>query len=224
MKPWKYLDSGPVPGNGGTMELLRRDTEYAIRVDGQHLMGTRMHGSEDALAELAFSQLQNTSTTRILVGGLGMGFTLAATLKGLPSKGEAVVAELVPCIIEWNRGELGNAAGRPLEDPRTRVHEGDIVQLIGRSDKEWDAILLDVDNGPSGLTHNNNNALYSAKGLTTARKALKPGGILGVWSAFPDDNFTRVFEKSGFKVMVHKVRARQIKRGHRHIVWTGQRT
>ena len=223
MKPWKYLDSAPVPGDGGTMELLGRDTEYVIRVNGQHLMSTRMHGSEDALAELAFSQLHKTSKPRILVGGLGMGFTLAATLKGLPTTGEVVVAELVPCIIQWNRGELGDAAGRPLEDPRARIHEGDIVELIGRSDKEWDAILLDVDNGPSGLTRNSNNALYSTKGLTAAHKALRTGGILGVWSAFPDDNFTKIFEKSGFKVVAHKVRARRIKRGHRHIVWIGQR-
>ena len=222
MKPWEHLGSGAVPGDGGTMELLRRGDELVIRVDGKQLMNTHMHGSEDALADLAFERLDGRPGMRALIGGLGMGFTLAAVLRRLPPEGVAVVAELVPVVIEWNRGPLADAANRPLEDARASVHQGDVSELIRESGGGWDAILLDVDNGPDGLTRASNNWLYGKKGLDAAFAALRPGGVLGVWSVSPDDAFTRRVQQAGFDVEPVKVRARG-KKGSRHVVWIGVR-
>ena len=222
MIPWENLGSGAVPGDGGTMVLHRRGDELLIRVDGQDLMSTRMHGSEDALADLAFDRLDGRPGMRALIGGLGMGFTLAATLRRLPPEGVAVVAELVPVVIEWNRGPLADAANRPLEDTRTSVHQGDVSELIREPGGGWDAILLDVDNGPDGLTRASNNWLYGKKGLGAAFAALRPGGVLGVWSASPDDAFTRRVQQAGFDVEAIKVRAHG-KKGSRHVIWIGVR-
>jgi spermidine synthase len=223
MKKWELIDSTPVPDTDGFMRLMRRDDEIVIRVDGRELMSTRMHGSEDALADLACDHLEKRSgkkpVARILIGGMGIGFTLAAALRRLSPEAQVVVAELVPAIIEWNRGILGKAAGYPIEDPRTSVHQGDVADLIRNPPKLWDAILLDVDNGPSGLTRSSNDWLYTWHGLTAAFGALQPEGVLGVWSAAPDDAFVHRVERVGFKVKPVPVRARGNKGGRRHIIW-----
>ncbi len=223
VKPWELIDSAPVPDTDSFMRLMRRGDEIVIRVDGRELMSNRMHGSEDALADLACDQLEKRSNrqpfSRILIGGLGIGFTLAAALRRLGPKTEAVVAELVPAVIEWNKGILGQAAGYPTNDPRTTVYEGDVADLIRNPPQPFDAILLDVDNGPAGLTRLSNDWLYSWHGLNAVLGALQPEGVLGVWSAAPDDAFTRRVERVGFNVKPQNVRARGKKGGRRHIIW-----
>ena len=219
---WEFVDAGPVPG-GGTMELLRWRNELIIRVDGRELMCNKAHGSEDALADLAFDRLGDRPTARILVGGFGMGFTLAAALRRLPPDGTVVVAELVPVIIKWNEGVVGEVAGFPLKDPRASVHQGDVADLIRAEPRAWDAILLDVDNGPVAVTAANNNWLYSWQGLAAAFRALRPGGVLGVWSAHGDRGFTRRFQRAGFDVEAIDVRARGTRGGRLHVVWMGIR-
>jgi len=218
MKRWEHLAEATLPDGSGTMTLHRRDTELVIRVNGHDLMSTRMHGSEDALGEVGCEACGAKPGARVLIGGLGMGFTLAAALKALREDAEVVVAELVPEVVEWNRGELGEAAGRPLEDARVEVFEGDVMEPIRSG--VWDAILLDVDNGPDGLTTSSNDDLYGVAGLTAIHRALKPKGVLGVWSVANDEDFTRRLKKVGFKVRTEMVRASGGK-GRKHIVWFG---
>lgn len=223
-RAWELIDRAPVPGGNGTMELVRRGNELVIRVDDRELMCNRVHGSEDALADLACDRLGNIAEARVLIGGLGMGFTLAAALRRLGPDGRVVVAELVPAIVTWNRGVLGEAAGHPLADTRAAVHEGDVAELIRESQREqWDAILLDVDNGPTALTRASNDSLYSAAGLDAAFAALRPGGVLGVWSAAPDNAFTRRVDRAGFDVVPVEVRARGARGGKIHVIWIGTR-
>ncbi|MCB9664015.1 MAG: hypothetical protein H6732_07865 [Alphaproteobacteria bacterium] len=223
MQRWELLDTGPVPDARGTMELFRRGTELAIRVDGRELMSSRMHGSEDALADLACDRVGGRPRARLLVGGLGMGFTLAAALARVGPEARVVVAELVPCVVRWNRDQLAHVAGRPLDDPRASVFEGDVGEAIRQAPAAWDAILLDVDNGPKGLTRPSNDWLYGWHGLKAAHAALRPGGILGVWSAAPDVAFTRRVARAGFDVEAVTVRARGKQGGRRHVVWIGVR-
>jgi spermidine synthase len=223
MRPlWDVVDRCPVPGTTSQMELIRRRHELVIRVDGRELMSDRMHGSEDALADLACDRLGTRPQARILVGGLGMGFTLAAALRRVGPEARVVVAELVPGVVSWNRGVLGASAGRPLDDPRASVHEGDVAELLRASTDAWDAILLDVDNGPDGLTRDTNGWLYAPAGLAAARRALRAGGVLAVWSAAPDRAFTGRMQRAGFDVTPVKVRARGTK-GSVHVVWVGTR-
>jgi len=205
------------------MSLLRRGDELVIRVDDRELMGSRVHGSEDALADLACDRLRDCTAARVLVGGLGMGFTLAAALRRVGSAGQVVVAELVPVVVDWNRGVVGAVAGHPLEDPRVGVHEGDVGALIRKSGQAWDVVLLDVDNGPTALTRADNAGLYGRQGLDALHAALRPGGVAAVWSAAPDVSFTRRFEQAGFEVDVVEVRARGKKGGRRHTIWLGKR-
>ncbi len=219
---WELVDRCPVPGSSSELELMRRAHELVIRVDRRELMSNRVHGSEDALADLACDRIGDRPEARILVGGLGMGFTLAAALRRVGPAARVVVAELVPGVVRWNRGVLGEAAGRPLEDPRASVHEGDVADLLRGPAGAWDAILLDVDNGPDGLTKDTNGWLYAPAGLGAAHRALRPGGVLGVWSAAPDDGFTRRVERAGFDVAPIKVRARGTK-GATHVVWIATR-
>jgi spermidine synthase len=186
-------------------------------------MNTCIHSSEDALSELAFDRLSAREKPRTLVGGLGMGFTLAAALRRSGDHGAVVVAELVPSVIEWNRGPLGQAAGRPLDDPRTVVHRGDVTELIQQAPQPWDAILLDVDNGPNSLTRESNHWLYTHHGLDAMYRALNPGGIVAVWSADPDRGFTRRFVRAGFEVEPIEVNARGKKGGRLHMIWIGRR-
>ncbi len=221
MRPWELLDTATVPGVGGDLRLYRRGEEYSIKAGYSELMNSRVHGSEDALAELACQRLADRPKPRVLIGGLGMGFTLAAALQQLGPEAEVVVAELVPAVVAWNRGPLAALAGQPLSDKRVIVHEGDVGQLIRSERTAYDAILLDVDNGPEGLTRKENDALYSPAGLSAAAAALRPGGIFGVWSISPEQKFSKRLGLSGLKVEEIRVRARGKNGGGRHMIWFG---
>ncbi|MCO4761842.1 MAG: hypothetical protein KC502_10075 [Myxococcales bacterium] len=224
MKPWHLIDTSPVPDGTDTLQLWQRDTEWSIRLArGGELMNSRAFGSERALAELVCPGLAKVRKPRVLVGGLGLGHTVAAALAALPPHAEVVVAELVPAVVHWNRGPLGHLADHPLDDERTRVHVGDVAELIASSTGQWDAMLLDVDNGPDGLTRDDNQRLYSRAGLTAARRALRPGGTLAVWSAHPSAPFFRRLRGTNMQVTEHKVRARAGKKGGRHTVWLASR-
>ncbi len=227
MKKWELVESASLPGSPCKLSLMRRDDELVIRVDNRELMGTCAHGSEDALADLACDRLAQrpvgVNDARILIGGLGVGFTLAAALRRVGPKGQVVVAELVPAVVEWNRGVLGDAAGRPLEDPRASVFDGSVVKQISNKTAEWDAILCDVDNGPGSVIRAANGWLYSPAGLEASYKALKPGGILGIWSASTDNFFIRRFQQAGFDVEQIRVRSKGKLGGRVHVVWIGVR-
>jgi spermidine synthase len=202
MRPWEIIDYADVPEDDGRMLLVNRGSEWAVYVDDRQLMTNREHGSEDALADLACDRLDpaHLPIARILVGGMGMGFTLAAALRRVGPQGHVTVAELIPEVVSWNRDyKAGKASGYPLNDPRTGVHLGDVGDLIARPPEPWSAILLDVDNGPNHLTRPNNGWLYQPQGLDLAWDALIPGGILGIWSAASDPAFTRRLRKKGFE-------------------------
>ncbi|MDH3971996.1 MAG: hypothetical protein OEU63_07450, partial [Gammaproteobacteria bacterium] len=208
MTPWILLDSAQVPGNGGELRLYQRNDEFSIKITGRgELMNSRVHGSEDALAEHSCARLVNRTTPRLLIGGLGMGFTLAAALKHLGNQAQVEVAELIPAVVAWNRGPLGEPSGQPLRDPRVTVIEKDIALLLKAAEQSYDAILLDVDNGPEGLTRKENDWLYSIDGLSETCAALRPGGILAVWSAGPDNIFAQRLRKTGFVTDEIRVRA-----------------
>lgn len=217
MKPWERLDSAAIPG-GGTMFLYRHGNDYSIRVGRDELMNSHAHGSEDALAALASVRLGGRQRRQVLVGGLGMGFTAAAALRDLGPDGRLTVAELVPAVVEWNRGPLAAVAGNVLADPRVSVHRGDVAGLLRTANDAYDLILLDVDNGPRGLTSTANGWLYSATGLRRTRTALRRGGVLGVWSAVDDVGFTARLRQTGFAVEVARPHAHGT-RGPRHVVW-----
>ena len=223
MIPWELLDSTPVPGGTETLRLYRRDDEFSIRVDGCELMNSRVHGSEAALAELSCARIVSNPSPKILIGGLGMGYTTAAALDKLGAKAQVVVAELVPSVVEWNRGPLAGLAGYPLEDSRVSVREGDVAQILKAEKHTYDAIMLDVDNGPDGLTRAENNWLYTSSGLSAAYAALTFSGILSVWSASPDPAFSKLLRRAGFKVEAVTVRARGRKGGSRHMIWIAER-
>ncbi|MEA1889752.1 MAG: hypothetical protein U9N50_08245 [Pseudomonadota bacterium] len=223
MVPWVLLDSVQVPGNGGELSLHQRGDEFSIRIKGHgELMNSRVHGSEDALAEHSCTRLADCDKPRLLIGGLGMGFTLAAALQHVSKQAQVVVAELVPAVVEWNRGPLGEHAGYPLRDPRVTVEEADVADILMNEQQAYDAILLDVDNGPEGLTRKENDRLYSINGLNKAYAALRPQGVLAVWSAGPDKSFLQRLRKVGFEVEEVRVRARGTK-GARHIIWFARR-
>ncbi|HHJ16239.1 MAG TPA: hypothetical protein ENJ80_06020 [Gammaproteobacteria bacterium] len=223
MTPWVLLNSAQVPGDGGELRLYRRGDEFSISIAGRgELMNTRVHGSEDALAERTCARLENTTTAQLLIGGLGMGFTLAAALRQLGEQARVLVAELVPAVVAWNRGPLGEHAGHPLEDTRVTVREVDVARILETGHQAYDAILLDVDNGPEGLTHKANDWLYSVNGLNAAYAALRPRGVLAVWSAGPDRKFLQRLKKVGFEVDEVRVRAHG-KKGARHIIWFARR-
>lgn len=222
MNPWVLLDEVDVPGDGGTLKLYQRAFEFSILIDHEELMNSRMHGSEEALAELVCQQVTENKHPRVLIGGLGMGFTLRAALDHLGTGAEVLVAELVPALVQWNRTHLAGLAEKPLEDPRVTLREADVALVIGEKAGVYDAILLDVDNGPDALTHQGNGKLYSRDGIDAARKALKPGGILGVWSAGRDSVFTKRLRGAGFQVEEVTVRARGTK-GRRHTIWVARK-
>jgi len=219
MTPWTLLDSTQVPGNGGELRLYQRNNEFSIKIVGRgELMNSRVHDSENALAEQTCARLVDCAQPRLLIGGLGMGFTLAAALRHLSDQAQVVVAELVPAVVVWNRGPLGERAGHPLRDPRVTVREMDVARMLMAGEQTYDAILLDVDNGPEGLTRKENDWLYSISGLTEAYTALRPRGLLAVWSAGPDKNFLQRLRKVGFEVDEVRVHAHGSK-GARHIIW-----
>lgn len=218
----QLIDTAPIPG-GGELRLFREGEHFTIKIAGTgDLMSTRMHGSEDALAELACARIAARPKARVLVGGLGLGFTLAAALRHLRADAEVVVAELVPGVVAWNRDVLGAHAGHPLADARTTVREIDVAQLLRSQRSSYDAIMLDVDNGPDGLTHAANGWIYSASGLATLHAALRADGILTIWSAGPDPAFSTRLRKSAFAVEEIPVRAHGNK-GARHLIWRAQR-
>ncbi len=223
MIPWEFLESAPVPDGDGELSLYRRGGEFSIRVAGRELMNSRIHGSEEALAELACARIADQARPRILIGGLGMGFTLAAALRRLPTEGQAVVAELVPTVVAWNRRVLGDLAGRPLLDARVSVHEGDVAEILQAEPQAFDAILLDVDNGPEALARRDNNWLYARPGLQAAFSVLRPEGVLAVWSAAPHQSFAQRLRSVGFAVEELRVPARERRGGRRHIIWLARR-
>ena len=222
MIPWKTIDTVPIPGNGAELQLSQRGAEFSISIVGEGiLMGSRAHGSEDALAQLTCSKIAGRSRPRVLIGGLGMGFTLAAALHHLGADAEVVVAELIPAVVAWNRGPLGEAAGNPLQDKRTTVREGDVAKILKAERRAYDAILLDVDNGPVGMTRKKNSWLYTLDGLTASYAALRPKGLLAIWSAGPDRNFTQRLRKAGFKVNQARVHEHDNK-GDLHTIWLAE--
>lgn len=220
----ELVDTAQIPGDGGELQLFKCGEEYSISIDGSHtLMSTWAHQSEDALAELACRRIAGRAQPRVLIGGLGMGFTLAAALHHLGADAEVVVAELVPGVVAWNRGVLGKYAHHPLRDERTTVREGDVAKLLRAKRQMYDAILLDVDNGPKGLTRKKNDWLYSTDGLIAAYEALRPGGMLAVWSAAPSRNFMERLRKVGFKVSQSRV-PEQDNQGDLHAIWLAERS
>jgi spermidine synthase len=218
--PWIELDRASLP-QGGELRLMRRGHEFSIKLGVAELMTSRLFASEEALATLAAEKLNGRTKPRVLIGGLGMGFTLRAALVAFGPKAEIVVAELVPAVVRWARGPMAEMFGGSLEDRRVEIVEADVAALIGRAKPLYDAILLDVDNGPEGMTQSANDRLYSTRGLAAARAALSPGGVLAVWSQGPDRAFAKRFEKAGFSVEDRKVRARGIHGGSRHVIWLG---
>ena len=220
MIPWVHLDTATTP-DGQTLRLKQRGAEYSIMLGTNELMNSRLSGSEEALARLSIERLTAPSP-HVLIGGLGMGFTLRAALAALGDKGMVTVAELIPAVVAWARGPMTGIFAGCLDDPRVRVAEADVRVLIDEARGAYDAILLDVDNGPEGLTVDSNDALYSLAGLAETHRALRPGGVLAVWSSGPDAGFTRRLKRSGFAVEEVNTRARG-KRGARHVIWLATR-
>ena len=218
MNAWELLGETRAP-DGTAMALTRRGGEHVILAGGRSLMSSRMHGSEEALASFACRHLSTRERPCILVGGLGMGFTLRAALDLAPPDASVLVAELVPGVVEWNRGPLGPLAGHPLKDKRVVVEVGDVARTLRSSSRRFDAVLLDVDNGPAAFTDSQNAALYDDMGLAAARRALKSGGVLAVWSAWEDRRFEQRLRYGGFVVTVERVRGRLKKGGPRHTIF-----
>ena len=217
MLPWETLDTASIPG-GGTLRLIRRGGEYAIMLGSAPLMNSRLSGSEKALATLVATRLR-AEAPRLLIGGLGMGFTLRAALESVGAKAAIEVAELVPAIVAWARGPMADLFAGCLDDPRVTLREVDVGVLIRAARSRFDAILLDVDNGPDGLTRAGNDALYSLAGLKAAHAALVAGGVLAVWSAAPDRDFPKRLERAGFAVEEARVKAHLGRSGARHVIW-----
>jgi spermidine synthase len=234
MTPWTRIDRADGP-DGTRLELFRRGKEYSIRANGELLMNSRVHGSEEALAELAIAALPGRRAPKLLVGGLGCGYTLAAALGRLGADGSVTVAEIVPAVVRWNREILGELNGRPLDDPRVVVLEQDICALFRAEAsaapaasaapegfrQRFDAILLDVDNGPRAVARPSNAWLYSPAGLAAIRGSLEPRGVLAVWSAGPEVGFSDRMRAAGFEVVMHRARSHAAKTRQRHLIWLG---
>ncbi|MDQ2877721.1 MAG: spermidine synthase [Pseudomonadota bacterium] len=219
MTPRDLLATARVPGGAEELRLFRRGDDFMIVLDRNELMNSRMSGSEEALATMTADRLHGVAAPRVLIGGYGMGFTLRAALDVFGPDARIVVAELVPEIIEWARGPMAALTAGCLDDPRVTIAHEDVVASIGAARGTCDAILLDVDNGPDGLTRASNGRLYSARGLDAAWTALAPGGVLAIWSAAPDPRFARRLGDAGFAVEEMVVRARGNGKGPRHVIW-----
>ena len=223
MIPWEVLDTAEVPG-GGTLRLKRRGREFSIMLGATELMNSRLSGSEVALATLVAERLGPRPHPAVLIGGLGMGFTLRAALDAFGAGARITVAELVPAVVAWAKGPMADLYQGCLADPRVDVREADVGALMRNARSAYDAILLDVDNGPDGLTRPANDALYGVAGLAAARAALRPGGRLAVWSSAPSPAFVRRLRKAGFAVEEVPVRANGARGGARHVVWIAGRS
>ncbi|WP_164156541.1 spermidine synthase [Sandarakinorhabdus rubra] len=218
MTPRELIGVAEVPG-GPPLRLFRRGDDFMIVLERNELMSTRMHGSEVALGTMTCDRLAGVAAPHLLIGGYGMGFTLRAVLGRLGTHARVTVAELVPGIIAWARGPMATVTDGCLDDPRVTLTMGDVAEAIGRATAAYDAILLDVDNGPDGLTRPANDGIYSSAGLAAAKRALRPAGVLAVWSAAPDPAFGRQLERAGFKVETVKTRARENGKGPAHVIW-----
>ncbi len=219
MIPWENIDTARIPGTDDELRLKRRGKEFSIMLGTNELMNSRLSGSEAALATLAAKKIEKIAKPQLLIGGLGMGFTLRAALAVLGSKAQIVVAELVPAVVAWARGPMAEIFGDSLNDPRVSIRESDVTEIIRSHRLKFDAILLDVDNGPEGLTRKANDALYSPSGLDAAHTALRPGGVLAVWSSGPNAPFTKRLCGAGFDVNEVNVRATGRGGGARHVIW-----
>jgi spermidine synthase len=219
MIPWLQIDSARVPGADIELRLMRRDAEFSMMLGANELMNSRLSGSEEALATLACRRLEAVERPHLLIGGLGMGFTLRAALAVLGPGARITVAELVPAVIAWARGPLAALFGDSLDDPRASILSADVIAVIEAHASAFDAILLDVDNGPEGLIRKANDALYDRSGLQAIRRALRPGGVLAVWSSGPNPRFTKRLGDAGFAVNEVAVRATAKRRGARHVIW-----
>ena len=224
MIAWVQLETAGVPGEGAPLRLMQRGSEFSIMSGSTELMNNRLSGSEEALARLACARIGKLPAPRLLIGGLGMGFTLRAALAELGPEASLVVAELIPAVVAWARGPLAQLFAGCLDDPRVKVCEGDVGALIRVGQGAYDAILLDVDNGPHGLSRAENDGLYSLPGLAAARRSLRPGGVLAIWSSAPDERFTQRLRKSDYTVEEVRVRASRTGRGARHLIWLATRS
>jgi spermidine synthase len=222
MKPRELVAVAAVPGGVGKLQCYCHDGAYSLWLDRTELMSSRVHESEELLADVVLQALGPRPAPRVLVGGLGMGFTLARTLAGVDAGARVDVVELLPEVVDWNREHFGHLAGHPLRDPRVAVTVGDVGATLAASAEAFDAILLDVDNGPEALVHADNARLYAPAGLIVARKALRPGGVLGVWSSAEAPTFAGRLQGCGFTVATHRTRARGHK-GPRRTIWTAVR-
>lgn len=222
MTPRELIATAQVPG-GAELRLFRRGGDFMIVLDSNELMSTRMSGSEEALATMTIARLNTRPAPHLLIGGYGMGFTLRAALAQLDASAQVSVVEIVPEIIEWARGPMAALAAGCLDDSRVTLIRGDVAEAIARGAGRYDAILLDVDNGPDGLSRDANDRLYSSRGLATSRAALRPGGVLAIWSAAPDKAFARRLADAGFAVEEVAVRARSNGKGPQHVIWFGTR-
>ena len=220
MKPWQTVGAAPVQG-GLDLILRERDGEFVLWAGGYELMSSRVHGSEFALGRLGCAGL--ASGTRVLIGGLGLGYTLRAALDVLPRRSEVVVAELSEAVVEWNRGPLAHLAGHPLDDARVRVRAMDVSAVLAESPAAWDAVALDVDNGPESVLFEANDSLYSRAGLDLSYQALRPGGALAIWSAWADRKFTRIMRDAGFEAEARHVRLREGQGGIRATIFLGRK-
>jgi spermidine synthase len=219
MIPWLHIDTARVPGAEVELRLMRRGAEFSMMLGPNELMNSRLSGSEEALATLACRRIEAVKRPHLLIGGLGMGFTLRAALAVLGPEARVMVAELVPAVIAWAQGPMAEIFGASLEDPRASIRSADVVEVIQSHASAFDAILLDVDNGPEGLIRKANDALYDLKGLKSIRRALRPGGVLAVWSSGPDSQFTKRLRDAGFDVNEVAVRATTKRSGARHVIW-----
>ena len=223
MKPIELLGQA-LSRDGTVLKLIRRSDEYVILANGKSLMSSRMHGSEEALATFACRNIAALERPNVLIGGLGMGFTLRATLDLLPRDATVVVAEIVPAVVEWNRGPLAALAGHPLADARVRVEIDDVAVTLTSQRGHFDGVLLDVDNGPAAFSGSNNDGLYDDRGIAAAFAALKMGGVLAVWSAREDKKFEQRLRHGRFTVEVEHVRGRLKKGGPRHTIFLAHKS
>jgi spermidine synthase len=223
MIPWEKIDTARIPGTDGELRLMRRGAEFSIKLGSNELMNSRLSGSEAALASLACKKIEAIKTPHLLIGGLGMGFTLRAALAVLGAGARVVVAELVPAVVAWARGPMADIFAGSLDDPRVNILEGDVFDIIRSTPRTFDAILLDVDNGPEGLTRKANDALYDSAGLKAAWAALRPRGVLAVWSSGPNPPFAKRLHLAGFDVNEVNIRATGRGGGARHVIWIASR-